>query len=239
MNTLLVKWRFSSQKLDAALFGFGGGNDISSSDVQFTIRVLFLFLVAAFGLDGLCHGCFVGFGTVSVGASGRKASPRSPDASAVQRCRIGSASSAIAAASELGAEHISVIVRTPQKAFYLETVGQECGVNVSVHSFDQMSEIAAIDVAISTLPGDVEQSLESLPRTSRATLLDVAYNPWPSARGTQWSAAGGEVVSGLRMLAHQALIQVRIFVGGSPFDVLPDESDVKSAMFASVGLESL
>lgn len=149
------------------------------------------------------------------------------------------ASSAIAAASELGAEHISVIVRTPQKAFYLETVGQECGVNVSVHSFDQMSEIAAIDVAISTLPGDVEQSLETLPRTSRATLLDVAYNPWPSARGTQWSAAGGEVVSGLRMLAHQALIQVRIFVGGSPLDVLPDESGVKSAMFASVGLESL
>ena len=149
------------------------------------------------------------------------------------------ASSAIAASAELGAEHISVIVRTPQKAFYLETVGQDCGVNVSVHSFEHINEIAPVDVAISTLPGDVEQSLSSLPRTARATLLDVAYNPWPSTRGTQWSSAGGEVVSGLRMLAHQALIQVRIFVGGSPFDVLPDESGVKSAMFASVGLESL
>ena len=149
------------------------------------------------------------------------------------------ASSAIAASAELGAEHISVIVRTPQKAFYLETVGQDCGVNVSVHSFEHINEIAPVDVAISTLPGDVEQSLNSLPRTARATLLDVAYNPWPSTRGTQWSSAGGEVVSGLRMLAHQALIQVRIFVAGSPFDVLPDESALKSAMFASVGLESL
>ena len=149
------------------------------------------------------------------------------------------ASSAIAASAELGAEHISVIVRTPQKAFYLETVGQDCGVNVSVHSFEHINEIAPVDVAISTLPGDVEQSLNSLPRTARATLLDVAYNPWPSTRGIQWSSAGGEVVSGLRMLAHQALIQVRIFVAGSPFGVLPDESAVKSAMFASVGLESL
>lgn len=149
------------------------------------------------------------------------------------------AASAVAAASELGAEHISVIVRTPHKAFYLETVGQECGVSVSVHSVDQMSEISPVDVSISTLPGDVEQSLTSLPRTTRATLLDVAYNPWPSARGTEWSVAGGEVVNGLRMLAHQALIQVRIFVGGSPLEVLPNESEVKLAMFASVGLESL
>jgi shikimate dehydrogenase len=41
------------------------------------------------------------------------------------------------------------------------------------------------------------------------------------------------------MLAHQALMQVRIFVGGSPFEVLPEEEAVKSAMFASVGLETL
>ena len=149
------------------------------------------------------------------------------------------ASSAVAAAAELGAEHVSVIARNPTKAFYLETIGQEYGVNVSVHTIDQMSEIAAVDVAISTLPGDVELSLKELNRVSRATLLDVAYSPWPSLRAAEWATAGGEVVSGLRMLAHQALIQVRIFVNGSPLDVLPEESAVKEAMFASVGLESL
>jgi shikimate dehydrogenase len=37
------------------------------------------------------------------------------------------ASSAVAAAAELGAEHVSIIARTQQKAFYLETVGQKCG----------------------------------------------------------------------------------------------------------------
>jgi shikimate dehydrogenase len=149
------------------------------------------------------------------------------------------ASSAVAAAAELGAEHVSIIARTPQKAFYLETIGQECGVNVSVHSIEDIASISEVDVAISTLPGDVVQSLSSLSRTHQATLLDVAYSPWPSARAGEWASSGGEVVSGLRMLAHQALMQVRIFVGGSPFDVLPEEDSVKSAMFASVGLETL
>ena len=148
------------------------------------------------------------------------------------------ASSAIAAAAELGAEHVSVVVRNPHKAFYLETVGQEYGVNVSVHTFESMTEISAVDVAISTIPGDAVLSLSALPRTPRATLLDVAYSPWPSSRAAEWASAGGEVVSGLRMLAHQALIQVRIFVSGSPFELLHEESLVKAAMFASVGLES-
>jgi shikimate dehydrogenase len=149
------------------------------------------------------------------------------------------ASSAVAAAAELGAEHVTIIARTTQKAFYLETVGQECGVNVSVHSIADIHMISEVDVAISTLPGDVVQSLSALSRSPQATLLDVAYSPWPSARAGEWASAGGEVVSGLRMLAHQALMQVRIFVGGSPFEELQNEEAVKSAMFAAVGLESL
>jgi shikimate dehydrogenase len=40
------------------------------------------------------------------------------------------------------------------------------------------------------------------------------------------------------MLAHQALIQVRIFVSGSPIDVLPREVEIKNAMFAAVGLSA-
>lgn len=146
------------------------------------------------------------------------------------------ASSAVAAASELGAEHISVVARTPQKASFLEVVGQQCGVNVSVHSLNDMSVLSPADVVISTLPGTVALSLDPLPRTAHATLLDVAYSPWPSSRSAEWNVAGGDAVSGLRMLAHQALIQVRIFVTGSPVDVLPREEEMLQAMFTSVGL---
>lgn len=149
------------------------------------------------------------------------------------------ASSAVAAGAEMGAEHISVLARTPAKAFFLEQVGQECGVNVTVHELTNMDGLSPADAAISTLPGTVELSLSTLPRTERATLLDVAYNPWPSSRSAEWNVAGGESVSGLRMLAHQALIQVRIFVNGSPVDAVPRENDVKHAMFNAVGLSAL
>ena len=149
------------------------------------------------------------------------------------------ASSAVAAAAELGAEHVSVLARTPTKAFTLEQVGQNCGVNVTVHQLHDMATLSPADVVISTLPGTVAVSLATLPRTDHATLLDVAYSPWPSARSAEWNVSGGEVVSGLRMLAHQALIQVRIFVSGSPLDVLPREVEIKNAMFKAVGLSAL
>lgn len=146
------------------------------------------------------------------------------------------ASSAVVAAAELGAEHVSVIARNPQKAFHLEQVGQRAGVNVSVTPLSQIEDVSPVDLAISTLPGDIEQSLHLLSRTPHAALLDVAYSPWPSRRGTEWASSGGEVISGLRMLAHQALIQVRIFVHGNPFEKLPNEETVKRAMFESVSL---
>lgn len=146
------------------------------------------------------------------------------------------AASAVAAASEMGAEHISVLARTPEKAYFLEMVGQQCGVTVSIHSLGEMSLLSPAEIVISTLPGTVALSLDVLPRTAHATLLDVAYSPWPSSRSAEWNVAGGEAVSGLRMLAHQALVQVRIFVTGSPVDVLPREEEILHSMFEAVGL---
>jgi shikimate dehydrogenase len=146
------------------------------------------------------------------------------------------ASSAIAASAEMGTEHIFVLLRNLDKGKDLIRIGQECGVSVSAHSFADMSAINEIDCAISTLPGSVELSLSTLPKKPLAVLLDVAYSPWPSHRGAEWSLAGNQVVSGLLMLAHQALIQVRIFVNGDPTQELPQESRVFNAMLTSVGL---
>jgi shikimate dehydrogenase len=80
------------------------------------------------------------------------------------------------------------------------------------------------------LPGNVDLSLKDIPRKSQAYLLDVAYNPWPSFRALEWESDGGIAVNGLDMLVRQALIQVRIFVQGSPEIILENESDVFQAM---------
>ena len=69
----------------------------------------------------------------------------------------------------------------------------------------------------------------------RATLLDVAYSPWPTALAAQWFAAGGTVVHGLEMLLHQALLQVRIFVNGDPGEPVAREDEVLRAMRAALG----
>lgn len=68
---------------------------------------------------------------------------------------------------------------------------------------------------------------------AQSVLFDVAYDPWPSALAATWS---GPVISGLSMLLHQAIGQVRIFVTGDPDGALPREDEVVAAMRSAVGL---
>ncbi|XQN46461.1 serine protease, partial [Glutamicibacter creatinolyticus] len=63
------------------------------------------------------------------------------------------------------------------------------------------------------------------------TLLDVAYDPWPSALAAAWR---GPVINGLAMLVHQAVEQVRLFTG---LDLAQEEREnVTNTMFAAVAL---
>jgi shikimate dehydrogenase len=52
-------------------------------------------------------------------------------------------------------------------------------------------------------------------RTVAATplLLDAIYDPWPTPLAAAVEAAGGQVISGLQMLLHQAFAQVEQFTG--------------------------
>ncbi|NQX28560.1 shikimate dehydrogenase [Microbacteriaceae bacterium VKM Ac-2854] len=148
------------------------------------------------------------------------------------------AASAVAAAAELGAERVIVTVRAPERAAALIEVGRAAGVAVDIRSFAEWSTGA--ELVISTLPGGASSTLvvpADLPASS--TLFDVAYSPWPSPLGTVWSAAGSPVVSGLSMLLHQALVQVRIFVAGDPAVAIAGEAGVLAAMRAVVNDRSV
>lgn len=147
------------------------------------------------------------------------------------------ASSAVAALAELGVEHVDVFARNVDKAQTLNSVAEFFGTTISIHSLTELADIDPVSVAISTLPGTEALSLASLPREARAALLDVAYDPWPSARGVEWEVAGGISVSGLRMLGHQAVIQARHFTAGDGELPLPDEENIRHAMFEAVGLD--
>ena len=154
---------------------------------------------------------------------------------AVHVCLLGAgatAASALVAAAELGAELVDVLVRTPAKAADLVELGQSLGVVVRVYPLTDLPDPARVsELVISTLPGGSDPGAEFPAGLRRQALLfDVSYSPWPSALARSWSSAGGTAVSGEGMLLHQALIQVRIFVSGNPFEPLPNEDVVLHAM---------
>jgi shikimate dehydrogenase len=146
------------------------------------------------------------------------------------------AASALVAVRELGATHALVSVRTPAKAAALAQLGDRVGIAVTVRAIDERdASREAPDAVVSTLPGHGEHALVFAEHVRASSVLfDVAYEPWPSRLAVAWSAAGGIVVSGLEMLLHQALAQVRVFVNGAPDAALPGEAQVLAAMRASI-----
>ncbi|WP_240423978.1 shikimate dehydrogenase family protein [Microbacterium halotolerans] len=137
------------------------------------------------------------------------------------------AGSALVAAAESGARRVQVVARRAERAAALVELGERAGIRVEAAAFDAVT--GAADVTIATLPGGAEMPAEHLVRLAGTggTLFDVAYDPWPSALARRWEA---DVVSGLGMLLHQAVLQVRIFVSGERSEPLPGEEAVLAAM---------
>lgn len=151
------------------------------------------------------------------------------------------AGSAVMAAAELGAVAVIVAARTPAKAEGLRHLATAAGLALDVVPLaDAAAAASGSDLVLSTLPGGSDTGLLfDAEFIGRVPLYDVAYSPWPSPLGAQWLAGGGRLVSGMGMLLHQALLQVRIFVTGDPFAALPDEAAVFAAMGDAVHSEAV
>ncbi|AAT88947.1 shikimate 5-dehydrogenase [Leifsonia xyli subsp. xyli str. CTCB07] len=150
------------------------------------------------------------------------------------------AASALVAAAELGAERVDLHVRDLEKSLSLEPPAHGLGLRIRIRSFLQADRSLDVpELVISTLPGDVSIPVLYTDSTRRkAVLLDVAYEPWPTTLAKAWQSVGGTVVSGLGMLVHQALLQVRVFVSGDPLEPLPDEEAVLRAMLAVAAVDA-
>jgi len=85
--------------------------------------------------------------------------------------------------------------------------------------------VVSADLVVSTLPPHAADELAAAlcgdGPSPHGVLLDVAYDPRPTALSAAWRAAGGTVVAGERMLLHQAAEQVRLMTGRrAPIDVM-------------------
>ncbi|MGC5223092.1 shikimate dehydrogenase [Micromonospora sp. DT81.3] len=145
------------------------------------------------------------------------------------------ASSAVVALQEMGARQIEVVARRPDRAATLVHLGDALGTRVSIHPLSGTVG-RPVDVTVATLPSGTELpgSFADVLAEGGGALLDAAYAPWPSHLGTAWERRGGAPISGVEMLLHQALLQVRIFVTGDVEAPLPDEPLALAAMRAAL-----
>ena len=147
------------------------------------------------------------------------------------------AASALVAVAQLGADRVLVSARSEVKLVALVELGRQLGVEVHAARPDTAESDIVPDAVISTLPGGADHPYRFDASTRASSVLfDVAYDPWPSPLAASWLEADGQVIPGIEMLVNQALMQVRIFVGGGVDRILPREEAVRAAMRESVGL---
>lgn len=125
----------------------------------------------------------------------------------------GTAAAALAAAVQLEADPVVVVARRPVVATALL---EQVGVSGEVVAIDQAATALALPRVIVTLPGDAAATLVPDVPQAPGVLLDVTYHPWPTSLASAWSARGGTVISGHRMLLWQAVEQVRLMTGLTP-----------------------
>lgn len=127
------------------------------------------------------------------------------------------ASSALAALGELGITTPAVFARSLSRTGSLRRAAHRMGVEPTFHQIDAvLPALLAADVVVSTLPAHAadpvaSQLLAAAPE-HLGVLLDVVYDPRPSALRAAWAPVGGDA-GGERMLLHQAAEQVRLMTG--------------------------
>lgn len=155
----------------------------------------------------------------------------------------GTASAAVAALARMSVERVEICVRSAQRAEPLVELGSRLGIAVELKEFAAAAGLCGTSpLVISTLPpngaDELAVALHEAPSFAAESqhpeprvLLDVAYDPWPSALAEAWSSLGGVIVPGLEMLLYQAVAQVKLFAE----DVFHDESAVINVMCDAVG----
>ncbi|MGB3481322.1 MAG: shikimate dehydrogenase [Mycobacterium sp.] len=127
----------------------------------------------------------------------------------------GTAPAALVGLAQLGAGHVTVAARDPEKASRLLELATAVGIDASYSPLDGDAlarQVSRAAVVVSTIPADAAAGLATA-MAGAPLLLDAIYEPWPTPLAQAVSAAGGRVVGGLQMLLHQAFAQVEQFTG--------------------------
>lgn len=122
------------------------------------------------------------------------------------------AASVAHAVAGLGAVRLELVVRDASRAEEARAAGERAGLEVGVALVDEpMLDVA--DLLVSTIPGGSFHGRAAELVESARAVFDVAYEPWPSVLVQAAERDRRPAATGLDLLAHQAVLQVRLMTG--------------------------
>ncbi|MFY9890341.1 MAG: shikimate dehydrogenase [Streptosporangiaceae bacterium] len=126
------------------------------------------------------------------------------------------ACSALAALRDTGADEVTVAARSLARAAPVLAVADRVGIRAAITDLGADLPRRAWQLLISTIPaagaGIIAGRLASGLVTA-AAVLDVSYDPWPTALAEAAARTGSTVISGYEMLVWQAAAQVELMTG--------------------------
>lgn len=125
----------------------------------------------------------------------------------------GTARAALIAATQLGAELVTVVARTPARAEALRRVSDGLGVKLEISPWT--GQIPDSDLVVSTVVSGAADSIAEVVAGSAPLIVDIIYDPWPTVLAAAAERAGCTVVNGLDLLVGQALLQIELMTGRS------------------------
>lgn len=126
----------------------------------------------------------------------------------------GTAPAVVVGLVELGADRITVVARSREKATPVLDLVARVGARSDWLDVggDVAAAVAGASVVVNTIPAEAAAGIAEL-LASTPVLLDAIYDPWPTPLAAAVEARGGRVINGLQMLLHQAYAQVEQFTG--------------------------
>jgi shikimate dehydrogenase len=123
------------------------------------------------------------------------------------------ASAALIAAAQLGAQQVTVAARTPSRAEPLRALSRELGVELEIRPW--WARLPQTNVAVSTVVSGAADTIAPSVADSAPLIVDAIYDPWPTVLATTAQQAGCTVISGRDLLIGQALLQIELMTGRS------------------------
>ena len=123
------------------------------------------------------------------------------------------AASCLAALNAEGLDSATLVVRDEARASGLVEQAGRWGLDVTVVHLDE--SWGESDLLVSTVPSAAVGAYAQDWCARVRGVFDVVYDPWPTALASEADAVGLPVVSGLDLLAHQAVVQIALMTGSS------------------------